>query len=172
MFCKYVLICKYISLSTHCKYHHSIIVHIIIISSLLIYKYHHMLIHLLCSFVKFVTFVSFRLIFVHSKLWQFITSLSYLCVFLRLRVFNHTLPVWCAGDSYLYYIFLPLFVGCCISILLSGVELPCTSLLHWDSFELLNGRGVATESNVLWSTPFPAHESTCGCYIKRVPLDA
>ena len=124
----------YMSLSSHCKYYHNITLHIIIISSsLLICKYHHMLIH---SFVKpsLLHFVSFSLIFVHSKLSQFITLLSYLCVFLRLRVFNHTLPDLCVGDSYFYYLFLPLFVGCCISILLPGVQLHCTSLLHWDSF--------------------------------------
>ena len=34
-------------------------------------------------------------------------------------------------------------------------------------FELLNGRGVATGSNALRSTPFPAHESTCGGYMSR-----
>ena len=47
-------------------------------------------------------------------------------------------------------------MGCCISILLPGVELPCTSLLHWDSFELLSGRGVATEScPLIHSLPLP-----------------
>ena len=123
--------CKYISLPSYCKYYHNIFVHIII-SSLLIHKCHP---GFICSSIIF----TFHLVWfncylvIQSKCSQFITLLSYLCVFFGLRAFNHTLPDWCTGNSYLHYIFLPYFMGCCILALLTWVELQHTPLPHWDS---------------------------------------
>ena len=63
-------------------------------------------------------------------------------------------------------------MGCCILALLLRVELRCTSLPHGVLLGLLNGQGVATGSNVIQSTPFPAQEPTHEGYVVSVPLDA
>ena len=63
-------------------------------------------------------------------------------------------------------------MGCCIPTLLLGVELQHTSLPHGVLLGLLNGQGVATGSNVLQSTPFPAQEPTHEGYVESVSLDA
>ena len=60
-------------------------------------------------------------------------------------------------------------MGCCISALLLRVELRHTSLTHGVLLGLLNGWGVATGSNVLQSTPFPAQEPMHEGYVKSVP---
>ena len=63
-------------------------------------------------------------------------------------------------------------MGCCILALLLRVEPQHTSLPHGVLLGLLNGQGVATGSNVLQSTPFPAQEPTHEGYVESVPLDA
>ena len=49
-----------------------------------------------------------------------------------LRAGNHTLQNDVSGLVFLPYVFL-FFVGCVSQLYFLGVELPHTSLLHWDS---------------------------------------
>ena len=148
--CKYLVVnitifSLYISLPSHCKCHHSLTVCPLIVKSFW-----------LCSVVtlNFYNYLS-----------------SYLCFMLLpgLRVFNHTLPDWCVGDSYSCYLFLPFFVGCCLSVLLPGWS--CISPLSSTGIllGLLIGRGVTAGQNILWSTPFPTQESTCGVTSREFP---
>ena len=101
---------------SHCKY---LIINITIISLYISSshcKYHH------CSFVSVIihspstrsSLNCFRSCSVITLNLLSITPLSYLCGLcwiLGLRVFNHTLPDWCIGDSCFCYLFIPFLCG-------------------------------------------------------------
>ena len=118
---------------SHCIYI-SIILVALYISSLLIHKYHHSPIHSL----NLPNLVNSCFV-VYSKRSQFITLSSYLCISFSFFFEIESLQPYPSslmhrGLISLLCIFTIFYMGCCISILLTGVELHCTSLLHWDSF--------------------------------------
>ena len=130
-FIVYRLISLHLQISSLYHLYRSFIISssLLVVSSIVSYT-HQFIVHLFSCYSH-----PFRLIFVNiNHFSHIITMLHYLWACHSSGWESSTIPFQIdAQGTHICYLFLPCFRGCCIPVLLLGVELHHTSLLHWDS---------------------------------------